>query len=346
MEYLGASHFGPHREVLDFDSNESLPELQENDLLIKVHYVELNPVDLQKLNMKPGQQVQNPPLIVGYGGSGIISQSGSGLSNDEWSGKRVCFLCDSTRSGSYATHVVVDYRCVAVVPFELSLEEAATVPLAGCTAYESLLKLNMQDGRTLLVIGGAGGVGTWAILLARARFPSMTIIATAGSEESRQWCARVGATQIIPHNDVLNLGGGPNGSVDYILCLTEPTKEIFATLAEVIRPYGHICLVVAGTSIQSLDCGFLFFKAATLTFQTVFTSGRTNFETVVPANEMTDILLHLKDKTIPAAPLSPQLDIVTSKNWRDCLQEGGLLDQLASGHSQGKLVMKIEASQE
>ena len=344
MEYLGASKFGHHKDVLDFDSFELLPELQPLDLLIEVKYAELNPVDLQKLNAKNGQEVPNPPLIVGYGGSGIVNQVGSGLSSDEWSGKRVCFLCDSTRPGSYATHVAVDYRCVAVIPFELSLEDAATVPLAGCTAYESVLKLNMTDERTLLVVGAAGGVGSWALLLARARYPSMNIIATSGSEASRLWCTQMGATHVIPHNDIANLGGGPKGSVDYVLCLTEPTKEVFAALAEVIKPYGSICLVVAGNSIQSLDCGFLFFKAVTLTFETVFTSSRTNFDMIVPAKEITDILLHLQDRTIPAIPLSPQQKLFNSLDWRECLQDGGLLDQIASGHTQGKLVMKVEAS--
>jgi NADPH:quinone reductase len=350
MEYLGARQFGPHKKVLEFDSNESLPELEENDLLIEVKYVELNPVDLQKLNAKPGLEVPTvaAPLIVGYGGSGIVSRVGTGLSTDEWAGKRVCFLCDSSRPGSYATHVAVDHRCVSVVPFGVSLEHAATVPLAGCTAYESMIKLDMQDAgkKTLLVVGAAGGVGSWAMLLARARYPSITIIATAGSQASRQWCEKLGATNVITHEDIANLGGGPKGSVDYILCLTEPTPEVFAALREVIKPYGSICLVVSGKSIQSLDCGFLFFKAVTLTFETVFTSSRTKYDPIVPAKEMSDILMHLQDETIPAVPLSPQLSTISSLNWKDCLQDEGVLDQLASGHTQGKLIMKVEACQE
>jgi NADPH:quinone reductase-like Zn-dependent oxidoreductase len=216
-----------------------------------------------------------------------------------------------------------------------------------------LLKLHIQDdgsssnnNKTLLVVGAAGGVGSWAMLLARARHPSINIIATAGSQASRQWCERLGATNVITHEDIANLGGGPNGSVDYVLCLTEPTPVVFAALTEVIKPYGNICLVVSGKSIQSLDCGFLFFKAVNLTFETVFTSSRTKYDAIVPAKEMSDILMHLQDGTIPIVPLSPQLSTISSLDWKDCLQDEGLLDQLASGHTQGKLIMKVEACQE
>lgn len=132
------------------------------------------------------------------------------------------------------------------------------------------------------------------------------------------------------------------GSVDYILCLTEPTPELFGALTEVIRPYGTICLVVAGESIKSLDLRFAFFKAATVTTETVFSSIRTNFESIRPSEEINDLLQHVADSSSIRAPLSPQLSTLAGANdWKQCLQEGGILDKLASGHSIGKLVMKI-----
>lgn len=138
-------------------------------------------------------------------------------------------------------------RLVAPVPFGLTLKEAATAPLSGCAAYESLLKLGLGNNMplrggtnpTLLAVGGAGGVGSWATQLARVLYPTLNIVATASS--------------------------APKGSVDYILCLTEPTPTLFSALSEVIRPYGSICLVAAGMSIKSLDLSFVFFKAATVT---------------------------------------------------------------------------------
>jgi NADPH:quinone reductase-like Zn-dependent oxidoreductase len=349
MENLSASQYGSHRHVLDFDSLEDVPECRADDILIRVVYAELNPVDLQKLGSRTGQAVTNGPLVVGFGGSGIVQDVGSNIAKD-WKDKRVAFLCDPSRPGSYATHVLVDQHLVAPVPFQLTLKEAATVPLAGCTAYQSLLKLGLGNDMplrgsdpTLLVIGGAGGVGSWTIQLARALYPNLKIIATATSEPSGLWCQRMGATQVIKHDEIaLQLQGGRQGSVDYICCLAEPTPALFGALSEVIRPYGSICLVVAGESIKNLDLSFVFLKAATITTQSVFSSIRTNFKYIQPAVEIEDLLQHVATRSAIAAPLSPQLGtLVGAEDWKLCLQEDGILDKLASGHTIGKLVMKI-----
>ena len=351
MEFLGASQYGPHGKVLEFCSSDTLPECTADDVLIRVVYAELNPVDLQKLKGGPkeGQAIPNSPLVVGYGGSGIIENVGSNIPKD-WVDKRVAFLCDPSKRGCFATHVRVDNRLVAPVPFQLTLKEAATVPLSGCTAYESLLKLGLGrdaplrgNDPTLLVVGGAGGVGSWAIQLARLLYPNLKIIATASSEPSRLWCQQMGANQVIKHEDIrLQLQGGPEGSVDYILCLTEPKPALFGALSEVIRPYGNICLVVSGESIKSLDLSFIFFKAATVTTETVFSSIRTNFEYIRPNDEIHDLLQHVTAASTIRAPLSPNLSRLAGANdWKQCLAEGGILDKLASGHSIGKLVMTI-----
>lgn len=351
MESLSATQFGSHRHVLEFESQDDIPQdCGINDVRIRVIYAELNPVDLQKLRggSREGQEIPTGQMTVGYGGSGIIEDMGSNVPKD-WIGKRVAFLCDPGRPGSYATQVVVDSRLVAPIPFQVSLRQAATVPVAGCTAYESLLKLGLGNlaplrgnDPTLLIVGGAGGVGSWATQLARVLYPNLKIIVTASSAESKNWCRQMGATQVIQHDDItLQLEGGREGSVDYVLCLAEPTKELFGAITEVIRPYGTICLVVAGESIKSLDLGFAFFKAATVTTETVFSSIRTDYAFIQPASEIEDLLEHLVTDTI-RAPLSPQLDsLAGSDDWKQALQDGGILDALASGHTRGKLVMKI-----
>lgn len=351
MEILAASQFGSHGKVLEFDSLETLPECRPDDVLIRVVYAELNLVDLHKLKGGPkeGQAIPNRPLVVGYGGSGIVQAVGSNIPND-WKDKRVAFICDPTKPGCYATHVRVDKNLLAPVPFQLTLKQAASVPLSGMTAYESLLKLGLGRDRplrgkdpTLLVVGGAGGVGSWAIQLARVLYPSLKIIATASSEPSMRWCVKMGANQVIKHGDITSqLQGGQKGSVDYILCLTEPMPALFGALSEVIRPYGSVCLVVSGESIKSLDLSFLFYKAATVTTETVFSSIRTNYEYIRPSMEIDDLLKHVAANSTITAPLSPQLaTLAGADDWKKCLQEGGILDQLASGHTIGKLVMKI-----
>lgn len=200
-------------------------------------------------------------------------------------------------------------------------------------------------------MGGSGGLGTWTIQLARAAWPSerLRIVATASAEASRTWCQNLGADNAIPHDAILS--ELPKSSIDYILCLTEPTPTVWQALSEVVRPYGTICLVVAGKSIQSLDMGFLFFKGVTVTMETVFSSIRTQFEYTRPKDEMEEIL-RLMDTGAVKAPLSPQLSsLAGADDWKHCLTLSssqtneqssiGIFDQIASGHTMGKLVMKI-----
>jgi len=310
----------------------------------------------------------------------MVEAVGSNLrsaSDDCWAvGQKMAFLGDPSRPGAFAMHVAVDHRLVARIPDAVLLRDAATVPLAGCTSFESLQKLGLlrlspgehEDGvagappprpKTLLVVGGAGGLGSWAISLARQQQQqqqSLTIVATASSDASRQWCQeRLGADRVIAHEAIHSQL--EKSSVDCILCLTEPTPSLWEDLSEVVRPYGTICLTVAGPSIQSLDLGFLFFKAVTITCETVFSSIRTKFEHTQPSTEMAYLLQMLASGAIQA-PLSPQLaTLVGADNWKQCLsfpsptkekgsECGGILDQLATGHTIGKLVMKIGGDEE
>lgn len=154
MEFLGATHFGLHHNVLSFGSVHTMPVCGSDDLLIRVAYAEVNPVDLQKLQggNKEGEPVLIAPedsllpFIVGYGGSGKVHAIGSNCDGPDFSwtiGQRVAFLGDPNRPGGYASHIVVDHRLVARVPSSISLQQADTVPLAGCTSFESLVKLGL-----------------------------------------------------------------------------------------------------------------------------------------------------------------------------------------------------------
>eukprot|EP00549_Striatella_unipunctata_P019654 CAMPEP_0118673600 /NCGR_PEP_ID=MMETSP0800-20121206/419_1 /TAXON_ID=210618 ORGANISM="Striatella unipunctata, Strain CCMP2910" /NCGR_SAMPLE_ID=MMETSP0800 /ASSEMBLY_ACC=CAM_ASM_000638 /LENGTH=348 /DNA_ID=CAMNT_0006568695 /DNA_START=892 /DNA_END=1938 /DNA_ORIENTATION=+ len=348
MESLAATQYGHYRDCLKWCSDQKPSVCNDGQVLIKVQYAELNPVDLQKLQPnKAGQDVPpsncNGSLVVGYGGSGIIVDT---KSQEYTIGQSVVFLADSRRPGAYATHIVVDQECVAAIQQQqqdgtttISLREAATMPLAGCTAYEALEKLQLSSAENLLIVGGSGGVGSWATLLARAKYPNLVDIICTSS--SKDWCTRNGASRVISHDEIKStLKGGREGSVDRILCLTEPKPDLWSTLSEVIRPYGHICLVVAGHSVGSLDLGFLFFKAATVTTETVFSSQRTNYKYIKPSDQMKEMLELVANGSIKV-PLSPQMSTL-SEDWRLALDEGGLLDQLASGHTQGKLIMKVQ----
>lgn len=407
MEVLGAKKHGEY-DVLEWmtlplptlsssnkEQEESSPS-SSTDVLIQVAYSDINPVDLQKLHAnKPiGTPITTPnkaPFVPGFGGSGTVLDVG-GEAPAHWKGKQVCFLADPTRQGSYATHILVDYRCAALLPpsssgVTVELREAASIPIAGLTAFECLAKVGLsaaekriQNGKimetvghvatdgtisshgakeitksslkTLLVVGGAGGVGSWIITLARAWHPHLNIIATASTTEQQEWCqSHLGANQVFKHEEIRDkLHGGREGSVDAIICLAEPTQLLFGACAEVLKPYGHICLVVAGQSIQSLDLSFLFFKCATVSMVTVFSSIRTNFQQIVPSDELAVILQLLSKQTI-RAPLSPDLEPSgkVSERFKDALQNDGVLHALSNnqqGGRRGKYVMRIQADEE
>eukprot|EP00566_Odontella_aurita_P000782 CAMPEP_0113553762 /NCGR_PEP_ID=MMETSP0015_2-20120614/15788_1 /TAXON_ID=2838 /ORGANISM="Odontella" /LENGTH=378 /DNA_ID=CAMNT_0000454857 /DNA_START=137 /DNA_END=1273 /DNA_ORIENTATION=+ /assembly_acc=CAM_ASM_000160 len=376
MEVLGATEFGPARSVLSFCKSDGPLPLPSGptQVRIRVTYAELNPVDHHKLGMKPdGTAVpkDKSPFVVGYGGSGVVDAVGAPGDGDDGGadeatrslmGKRVVFLVNPAGAGgSYGTHVLVDRRTVAVVP-DVGVDDAdaACIPVAGCTAYESLEKAGLSldglrggdvsakdsdagAGRTLLVVGGAGGVGSWTTLLARAAYPSLRIACTASSAESAEWCQSMGANDVIMGHEKAAevLGGGRNGSVDHVVCLADPTPSLFGSMAEALRPYGKICLVVAGEGIKSLDLGFVFFKSGTVATETVFSSIRAGYR-LDQAAEMETILLLLAKGRIKRAPLADEWQKIQGTiNWKEALADGGCIDVVGSGHCRGKLVMKI-----
>jgi NADPH:quinone reductase-like Zn-dependent oxidoreductase len=373
MKVLGADVHGDY-SVLKFRTMDDyqIKDLQPDDVLIQVSYSDVNPVDLQKLcGRGDNAAVSNPPHVPGYGGSGIVLAVGSNISiPDEWKGRAVCFLGDpGRRMGSYSTHVTVDVRCVARLPLDInsafdsaellvSLRDAASIPVAGLTAFESLVKCGLgikstnpgigtdTDGvmqKGLLIIGAAGGVGSWSLTLARALNSRLNIIATATTTAQHEWCKLLGADQVIQHDEITTcLQGGLSGSVDAIICLTEPTPALFSAMSEVIRPYGSICLVVAGKSIEDLNMGFCFFKCADVKTETVFSSIRDKYRTIVPAVELDQILKLMADGTV-AAPLSPDLkDGIVSEAFDDATNDNGVLKALNNSvGTRGKFVMKV-----
>ena len=359
MQALGAEKHGEWRDVLELCSLPR-PVPSPNECLVRVAFADVNPVDLQKLGQNKGQAVsRDPPMVPGYAGSGIIVERGESVPSEFVTGSRVAFLVNPTHAqkGAYAEYCAVDHRAMAMVHARVTLQSAAVVPLAGCTAYESLVKLGLGPGTDVsalsspnkpkvLIVGGAGGVGSWAILLLQAWHASkIEIIATASSKESKAWCESLDTQQslcCIGHDDIATLGGGPNGSVDYILCLTEPKAPLFEGLSEAIKPRGCICLVGSGPSLQSLNVGFCFFKSCSLQCETVFSSFRTNFAHVQPSTEIAAVLALMESGKIATAPLSPALAKVEC-DWTNLRgkEEKTVLDLISGGHTQGKLCMAI-----
>ncbi|MEG0123677.1 NADP-dependent oxidoreductase, partial [Enterococcus sp.] len=152
------------------EENVKLPALKEDQVLVQVQATSINPIDW-KLREGYLQQMFDWefPIILGWDVAGIISAVGENVT--DWQiGDRVFARPATTRFGTYADYAIVDTNLLAKIPANISFEAAAATPLAALTAYQGLFNHgHLQKGEKVLIHAGAGGVGTYAIQLAKAQ---------------------------------------------------------------------------------------------------------------------------------------------------------------------------------
>jgi NADPH:quinone reductase-like Zn-dependent oxidoreductase len=163
------------------------PQIGPHDVLIRVKAVGFNPTDYQL--RQAGHPELRPPVVLGRDVAGIIEACGAEVAELK-PGDAVFSYLAQRRPGGYAEFAVIPSWFAAPKPASLSFLEAASVPVAGLTALRSLKRVRPDPGKSLLVAGGAGGVGSWAIELAKA-FGIRRIVTTAGSDRSRAYLREV-----------------------------------------------------------------------------------------------------------------------------------------------------------
>src|SRR5499427_3230299 len=200
--YAASLPISEERSLFEFET----PMHQPNrDLLVRVKAVSVNPVDVKVRMRKQGTQDQ--PVILGWDAAGIVEAVGRDCSLFE-PGDHVYYAGNINRPGTNATFHLVDERIVGRKPKSLGFAQAAALPLTTITAWELLFdRIGVKRGegadrRSLLVVGGAGGVGSIAIQIAR-QLTGLTVIATASRAESADWCRELGADAIANHKDLL-----------------------------------------------------------------------------------------------------------------------------------------------
>ncbi|HEX7731831.1 MAG TPA: zinc-binding alcohol dehydrogenase family protein [Rhodanobacter sp.] len=217
-----------------------------HDLLVRVEAVSVNPVDTKIRAPKP--QVEAQPKVLGYDAAGVVEAAGAEVRGFQ-PGDRVYYAGDVTRPGSNAEFQLVDARLAATMPRSLDFADAAALPLVAITAWELLFQRMPFDsehggkGKSLLVIAGAGGVGSIASQLARRA--GFTVIATASRPESADWCRAMGARHVIDHREPLapQLAALGFAHVDAALNLAN-TDRYWDALGELLAPQGHVGLIV------------------------------------------------------------------------------------------------------
>ena len=220
---------------------------QGQDVLVSVQAVSVNPVDTKLRAPKPGEELQ--PRVLGFDAAGIVVAVGPEATAFEV-GDEAYYPGDVTRPGCNAQLQLVDERLIGRKPTTLDFAEAAALPLTTLTAWELLFQRmpfqldgKRHTGCTLLVIGGAGGVGSIAIQL--GKHAGFTVIATASREETRSWCQQLGADHVIDHRQPLapQLQALGIAQVDAALNLAD-TDHYWQPLGELLAPQGHVGLVV------------------------------------------------------------------------------------------------------
>lgn len=222
------------------------PQPGARDLLVRVEAVSVNPVDTKLRAPKP--QVEAQPRVLGFDAAGVVEAVGAEISGFK-PGDAVYYAGDVTRPGSNAQFQLVDMRLAARKPVSLDFAAAAALPLTAITAWELLFQRMPYafegggTGKTLLVIGGAGGVGSIAIQL--AKLAGFSVVATASRAETIAWCRSLGSDHVISHRESLSLQLQELGiaAVDAALNLAD-TDHYWTELGELLAPQGHVGLIV------------------------------------------------------------------------------------------------------
>lgn len=273
------------------------PQPAGRQLLVRIEAVSVNPVDYKQ--RKPaGEGVTR---VLGWDAAGTVVETGP-QAQLFGAGDAVYYAGSLLLPGTNSEYHLVDERLAGRKPMSIGFEQAAALPLTTITAWEALFdrlgvaRDGSHAGRTLLVVGGAGGVGSIAIQLAR-KLARLTVIATASRAQSAQWCRSLGADHIVDHHgDIeaqLKALGLP--AVDFVLCLNELDKH-FPALAASLAPQGKICSIVRNE--QPLALELLFAKSATLVFELMFTRSSYQSADMIEQHKLLDEVAGLIDSAV------------------------------------------------
>src|ERR1700722_755235 len=217
------------------------PALRPRDVLAAVQAVSVNPADVKR---RAGLSAAALPTVLGYDASGVVQAIGPEVSSLSV-GDEVWYAGDITRPGSNADLQAVDERSAARKPRSLSFAEAAALPLTSITAWETLFdrfRLHSRSTGTLLVVGGAGGVGSILIQLAK-QLTELRVLATASRRESREWVTDLGADAVVDHHDLVASTRAVADDDGIDLIFSPHSQGNIDAYAELMRPFGEITAI-------------------------------------------------------------------------------------------------------
>jgi zinc-binding alcohol dehydrogenase family protein len=314
------------------------PEPQGRDLLVRVKAVSVNPVDTKVRARQVG--ILRKPRILGWDAAGVVEAVGSDVSLFQ-AGDEVYYAGDISRPGCDSQYHLVDERIVGRKPVSLSFEQTAAMPLTTITAWEAMFdrlgvdrSSSVDDShRTVLIIGGAGGVGSIAVQLAKKK-AGLAVIATASRGESAEWCRKLGADEIINHHEPFTEEFKRIGAdeVDYILCFNSTEMHI-QNMADVIKPQGKVCAIVETKNSQPVNINVFQRKSVAFMWELMFTRPLFQTPDMQAQHDLLNEAGRMLDEGLLKTTMTENYGPLTAENLRRAH------GKLESGSMIGKLVL-------
>lgn len=310
------------------------PKASGRDLLVEVRAISVNPTDLRTRDAKP--ETDDSLTIVGRDVAGVVVETGEDCSLFEV-GDEVFYAGTNNRPGGHSEFHLVDERIVGKKPASLDFAQAAALPLTSITAYEALFErlgiskdAAQNSGKTILIIGAAGGVGSIAVQM--AKLAGLTVVGTASRTETVEWAKEHGADYTINHHEPFEVQLEKLGisGVNFIFCLTN-IDDHMSDMAKVILPQGKICSILPAQ--QPLD-GALFSKSVTFVYELMYTRSVFQTDDVIEQHRILNRLAEWVDDKKIRSTMTQHLTPINVANLKEAY--GNLL----TGRTIGKIVLE------
>ncbi|MCV9930178.1 zinc-binding alcohol dehydrogenase family protein [Flavobacterium sp. LS1R49] len=319
---------------IEFETPKPIPGA--NDLLVKINAISVNPVDFKIRQNSAVDTILDTPKIIGWDAVGIVEGIGKNVSLFKV-GDEVFYAGDITKQGSNAEYQIIDERIVGKKPKSVTDEEAAVMPLTSLTAWEILfdrIRINQEKdkGKIILIIGGAGGVGSIATQLAK-KIAGLTVIATASRPETIAWCKEQGADYVVNHKNLIaevrELGFQ---YVDFILDFVD-TNAYWDIMVELIKPQGHIASITGSSNPIVLNK--LKNKSASFSWELMYTRSMFQTDDMQEQHVILNKIADLLDNQTIKSTLNETFTGLTAANLKKAHQ------LLESGKTIGKIAIKF-----
>ena len=296
------------------------PSPAGRDLLVKVEAVSVNPVDYKQRKQASASKV------LGWDAAGTVESVGPQVSLFK-PGDAVYYAGDVTRPGCDSEYHLVDERIVGRKPKKLDFAQAAAMPLTSITAWEAFFdRMKVQSGRSILIISGAGGVGSIGIQLAK-NF-GLRVIATASRPDTAAWVKELGADEVVGRDFRAQV----KNPVDYIANFSGDLDAYWEAMAELVAPQGAMVAIVGNTKPLPMDAVRM--KSVTMCWELMFTRPRFQTPDMIEQHKLLNEVADRLDAGKLKCTLKETLSPINGANLRKAHE------RLESGTMIGKLVLK------